>query len=400
MARKNPLPNLTDVGLDVLLAGLRTHFLPDRQREQYRHDRVLDLQAAEKQIEARYGTQSPACKLAQWCLQVHYLLQTRAGQNDITEEMAICDLERMQALAESLGVLDTSSDIRTLRDQISSQKSESTLLQSASGGFAQLSDLLQAAAPAFQDRLGRWVGAEFGPVPDSLHGQMQLLADRNFLAAHLIDGSQDHLEQCLILARMVGILDTLHQTGIPSSVQALSADAQRIQQLAMAVGIADLRSQTGNFVPSLHPGPVAAESAAETPPARPAVQTAESDDSRNLVLSIEVPDREPPAPPAAPSGPGANPPSEPPPGIPADMSENAPAEEPPQDSGVARLLTGLGAVILVVALLVLFTGGNPAPNDDLNFIEALQSRLVGVDPPAGNIATESAPTAEDRKSVV
>ena len=405
MARRNPLQNLTDAGLDVLAAGLRTRFLPHRLLEQYRHDRIPLLQAAEKQIEEYYGTQSPAYKLAQWCLQVHYLLQNRAGQDDTTAEMAICDLERMQALAEFLGALDTSSDIRTLRDQIPSQKSESTLFQSASGGFTQLPELLKAATTAFQERLTRLAGSEFGPVPGSLNGQMQMLADRDFVAAHLMDGSQDRLEHCLILARMVGVVDTMHRMGVPSSVQAVSADAQRIQQLAVALGIPNLRAQTGTFVPSLNTEPAsepALEPAPETQAESPADRMGEPDDSRNLVLSIEVPDRETqsppdPDPPAAMSGPGTEPPPEPPfPGMQAGMSESAPEEGMPRDSGAGRLLAGLVAVVLVVALLVLVTTGSLAPNSDLNFIENLQSRLVGVDQPGGDIeAEESAMVAAE-----
>ncbi len=397
MARRDPLQNLTDVGLDVLVAGLRTRFLPHRLLEQHRHDRAPLLQAAEQQIEEYYGSQSAAYKLAQWCLQVHYLLQNRAGQDDVTEEMAICDLERMQALAEALGSLDTSSDIRTLRDQIASRKSEATLFQSASGGFTQLPELLQAAATAFQECLIRLAGAEFGPIPGSLNGQMQMLADRDFLATHLIDGSQERLERCLILARMVGIMDTLHRIGVPASVQAASADAQRIQQLAVAVGIPNLRAQTGTFMPAAGTASVltaASPPATETPAEAPAATMSETDDDRNLVLSIEVPDREAPSrpdpdPPAAPRGPGADPPPEPPSsGIRGGLSESPPEAEPPQDSGVGRLLAGLGAVVLVVALLVLLTMGNSTRNDDLNFIESLQSRLVGVNQPVAEIAAE------------
>ncbi len=413
MARRNPLHNLTDVGLDVLVAGLRTRFLPHRLLEEYKQDRVLFLEAAVVQIEEYYGTQSPAYMLSQWCLQVHHLLQNRAAQEEATDEMAICDLERMQALSDFLGASDTSDDIRALQSQVPSRKTEATLFQSASGGFAQLPELLTAATSSFQDRLTRLAGAAFGPIPSSLNGQMQLLADRDFLTLHLIDGSQDRLEQCLILARMVGVIDTMHRLGVSSSVQAVSADAQRIQQLAVAVGIPNLRPRTGTFVPSLSALPaseIAPESETEpeaVTPAPPSAEESESEDSRNLVLSIEVPDRgtnppTPAGPPTTSSSGGAEPPTDPPDGGTAsDRSGEEPESGPPPSSGVGRLLAGIGAVVLIVALLVIFTLGNPGQEGDLNFIENLQSRLVGVNQPAGEagpedpamVAAEIEPTA-------
>ena len=399
MARRNPLHNLTDVGLDVLVAGLSTRFLPHRLLEEYKQDRVLFLEAAVAQIEEYYGTQSPAYMLSQWCLQVHHLLQNRAAQEEATDEMAICDLERMKALADFLGASDTSDDIRALRSQVPSRKTEATLFQSASGGFDQLPELLTAATSSFQDRLTRLAGAAFGPIPSSLNGQMQLLADRDFLTLHLIDGSQDRLEQCLILARMVGVIDTIHRLGVSSSLQAVSADAQRVQQLAVAVGIPNLRPRTGTFVPSL-----TAQTASEIAPepetesevipqaeavtsAPSATETSASEDSRHLVLSIEVPDQG--TSPAAPAGPpdpsssgGAEPPAGPPEGTSAaDSSAEESESGPSQGSGVGRLLAGTVAVVLIVALLVILSMGNQGQEGDLNFLENLQSRLVGVNQP-------------------
>ncbi len=391
MASRNTLHNLTDVGLDVLVAGLSTRFLPHRLLEEYKQDRVLFLEAAVAQIEEYYGTQSPAYMLSQWCLQVHHLLQNRAAQEEATDEMAICDLERMQALAVFLGASDTSDDIRALRSQVPSRKTEATLFQSASGGFDQLPELLTAATSSFQDRLTRLAGAAFGPIPSSLNGQMQLLADRDFLTLHLIDGSQDRLEQCLILARMVGVIDTIHRLGVSSSLQAVSADAQRVQQLAVAVGIPNLRPRTGTFVPSLSAqtaSEIAPEPESEAVTSAPsATETSASEDSRHLVLSIEVPDRgTSPSTPAGPPTPSSSGGAEPPAGPPdrtsaADSSAEESESGPPQGSGVGRLLVGTVAVVLIVALLVILSMGNLGQEGDLNFLENLQSRLVGVNQP-------------------
>ncbi len=372
MTWNNSLQNLTAVGLDVLVDGLRPRFLPHRLQEQRRHDRVPLLRAAEQQIVEYHGAQSPAYQWIQWCLQLHCLLQSRVQQDDTTEEMAIGDLERMQDLAEFLEALDTSSDIRTLRDQIPFHKPEATLFQSASGGFAQLADLLQAAATAFQERLTRLTGTEFGSIPHSLDEQMRLLADQDFLTAYLIDGSHDDRERCMILARMIGVIDSMHRMEVPASVHAMSADAQRIQQLAVAVGVS-LQARTGTFASVQQSEPALAVPAESETTA----STSGPDDSRNLVLSIEVPDREiksvpDPAPPL-------EPPSPPPDATVGDASEEGPPQE---DSGVGRLLIGLVAVVLTLGLLALFTVGNFTPNGDFNVIESLQRWLVGVDQPA------------------
>ena len=317
---------------------------------------------------------------------------------------AICDLERMQALADFLGAQETSEDIRTLRSQIPSQKSESTLFRSTSGGFAQLSDLLGTAAEAFQDRLTRLVGSDFGPIPANLDGIMLLMADREFLARHLIDGSQDRLEQCLILARMGGVISAMQRIRMTSSVQAGSADAQRILQLASGLGIPNLRPHGGTFVPSfttpttppIEPespeGDEAVPQVEDSTGSQPVAEESDSNNSRNLVLNIEVTDREPqppadPAPPAVSSGVGAAPPADPPPpGPQADTITEESEEGPPQTSGVGRLLAAIISVVLAGALVVYFTYGNPFQgNNELNFIEALQSRLAGMEQPAPGV---------------
>lgn len=421
MARRNALQNLTDVGLDVLVAGLRTRILPHRLLQEYRQDRILFLQAAEKRIEEYYGIQSPAYLLAQWCLQIHHLLLNRAAQADTNEESAICDLERMQALADFLGAHETSEDIGTLRGQIASQKAESTLFRSTSGGFVQLSDLLAAAATMFQDRLTRLVGSDFGPIPSDLDGMLLLLADREFLSRHLIDGSQERLEHCLILARMAGVINALQLTSVDSSIHAVSADAQRILQLAAALGIPNLHPPTGTFVPTLS-APAATdlvpenEAGIQTEPHDDELEEPHSDtseesvhaakpsarkDTRNLVLNIEVSGQEPTPPAeagssAVSSGMGAEPPAVPPPeGPPSAMSAERPEEGPPQDSGTGKLLVGLVFVVLLVWLLVFIMSSNPFEADnDLNFIESLQSRLVGVEPAASEMAAESPAVAE------
>lgn len=409
MALPRDLINLTDVGLDVLVAGLKNRFLPHHLRQEFREDRVRFLEAAVGQIDDYYGQDSPAFLLAQWCLEVHYLLRNRVAQEEALEECAICDLERMQALAEFLAAEDTADDIRTLRGQIPFSRPEETLLQSSSGGFDNLTSLLDTAAAALQSHLSQLAGEELGEVPGDIEGLARLLSNRDFLSRYLVDGSQDRLEQCLILTRMVGVISALNRRGVAASVQAVSADAQRVRQLVAAIGIAPLappHAAPDQAEPAVAEQPSLPETYAAGPPApdedadadkAPAEDetAADADAGANLILSLDVPERKPAPPPA--------PPREAPAPAPVNVTrpsalqsdardESGEAEEEPVPTGSGRLLLALGVVVLVLGALVVVFSGDLAPGDSLNLIETLQRRLAGAPALVEEPTAEPAPT--------
>ncbi len=235
MANPRQWYELIDAGLEVLVAGLRPRILPYSQQDRFKNDREQFLQAAAHHIETYQGVNSPACALGQWCLQTHRWLQTRARGTSLTPEIALCDLERMQALAAFLGLDGVKDDLQVFVAHAAAQ-TDGGDFAAANGGYESLAALFAAAAAAFRQRLAE-LAPPFDPDAAPPDEAWRLLADGDFMGRYLIDGSRDRLEQCLALAQMALILRDFLDLDLDIPPQAAIADAQRLGYLGELLGI-------------------------------------------------------------------------------------------------------------------------------------------------------------------
>lgn len=350
MANPRQLYELVDAGLEVLVAGLRPRILPYSQQDRFKNDREQFLQAAASHIETYQGVNSPACALGQWCLQTHRWLQTRARVTSLTPEIALCDLERMQALAAFLGLDGVKDDLQVFVAHAAAQ-TEGGDFAAASGGYGSLAALLAAAAAAFQQRLAE-LAPPFDPDAAPPDEAWRLLADRDFMGRYLIDGSRDRIEQCLALAQMALLLRDFLNLDLDIAPQAAIADAQRLGHLGELLGI------------ERWPRPAAA--ARMQPPAAPVDRDAAAPaQTEGLVIDLSAAGaaRDAGGQEAPPEAPPTRPPAAAPP---ADLDAEAfPApqaapQEGARSSGVMRLALTLCVAAGSVALLTLFVA-QPAP---------------------------------------
>lgn len=235
MANSRQSYELVDAGLEVLVAGLQVRILPYSQQDKFKHDRERFLQVAASHFETYHGVNSPACALGQWCLHTHRWLQTRARDTSLTPEIALCDLERMQVLADFLGMDDVKDDLQVFVAHTTGTAGDADFAV-ASGGYGSLAALLAAAGTAFRQRLAELAppfDADAAPADEA----WRLLADRDFMSRYLIDGSQDRVAQCLALARMALLLRDFLHLELAVSPQAAIADAQRLGYLGELLGL-------------------------------------------------------------------------------------------------------------------------------------------------------------------
>ena len=384
MANSRQLYELVDAGLEVLVAGLRIRILPYSQQDQFKNDREQFLQIAASHIETYQGLHSPACALGQWCLQAHKWLQTRARDTSLTAEIALCDLERMQALADFLGMDDVKDDLQVFVSHAAADAGDGADFEAVSGGYGSLAALLAAAGTAFAQRLTELAPPlDLDAAPED--EAWRRLADRDFMSRYLIDGSRDRIEQCLALAQMAMLLRDFLHLDLSISPQAASADAQRLGNLGELLGI--------------ERWPPPARAAREQSSAATAVDVSDAPaQTEGLVIDLSAVDA------AREAGRQEAQTEEPPPRAPAsappaDLEAEAfpTAQKVPQDgarsSGVMRLALTLGVAVGSVALLTLFVARPPSLGEPFaTWWQAARSLWPGGEAPAVVVpaATEEA----------
>lgn len=371
MATSRQLYAQVDAGLEVLAAGLRIRILPYSQQNKFKNDREQFLQATASHLETYHGVNSPACALGQWCLQTHRWLQTRARDTSLTPEVALCDLERMQALAGFLGLDDVKDDLQVFVSH-AAVPADAADFAAASGGYGSLAELLAAAGATFRQRLAELAppfDADAAPEDEA----WRLLADRDFMRRYLIDGSQDRVAQCLALARMAMLLRDFLHLELAISPQAAIADAQRLGHLGELLGLERL------------PRPAVAASPLRPPVEDGRGEAALSAPSESLVIDLrhapgdaarEAPDRQGqtdesdraplPSLPALPADPEA-----------FSAAQVALPQDEPRRPGVTRLVLTLCIAVGSVALLILVVAQPPAGLPLADWWQSARSQWAG-----------------------
>lgn len=407
MTTRFHLNDLTDTALDLLAAGLRSWLLsPDSQVEGGREDL---LKEAIRQITTDQGPDSHAFALAHWCLQVHHLQQTRASRLDSVAAIPLCDLERIQELAMLLRLSGIADEVQSLRTQAADSAGAATPFRVASGGFDTLPEVLEATVEALRQRLEVLTGSEANAEGmDTSTRVLQLLADRDFISRHLVNGSQDRLAQCQALATMVLVMREFERLDIVPSRHCEVADALRLAQLGEIAGITPIRQGQAGTPDSKPEDP--ADMPAPPEPAEPAAPDSEAegltidlDTSGTAVPAMEedpgvppepVPDDMPEAETAIPETPTAALPVPEETSVPAagviPMEEELPPVEDRARSGLSQMLLMLLLALAAIALLILFVVQPPVLGPDAAWRQTL-SNLIRRTTPAAVVQAEPTP---------
>ncbi len=226
------LHEVITTGLARLVASLRVRMIsPD----QYSSDQGQTLQQVIAHLNQEHGPDAAVYLLAHWVLQVHEVLQ--AHVTVITPEIALCDLERMQELANLLRLNEEYELLSTLHAQVERAPHTFAPFRAVSGGFATIGEVTTAVLKALGERMAVLGDAALRDRIDDPVALLTVLADRDTMARFLPDASRNRLQQCEILAHMIMIMREFQRLEMPASPMTATADALRLAQLGEVVGI-------------------------------------------------------------------------------------------------------------------------------------------------------------------
>ncbi len=225
------LHEIITTGLKSLVERLKARMLPV---DQYTNNQAEILKRIIARLEQDHGSDAEVYLMAHWALQVHELLQT---QGDLRSEIALGDLERMQALARLLSLNEEHELLSALRAQIENGPYTFASFRAVSSGLATIEEVTTVTLEALSERMALLGGEELRGRTHDPVALLTALAERETVSRFLLNASRNRLQQCVILAHMVMIMRELQRLKIAASPVTATADALRLAQLGEVVGV-------------------------------------------------------------------------------------------------------------------------------------------------------------------
>lgn len=384
MAARDDLPLLIEQALDLLVAGLGNRMLSPNQRDALGDNRVEYLKQIIEEIHAFHGEDSPAYPLSHWVMQVHLLRHDIAP--DFTPETVQCDLYRMEALAQFLGLTAIEAELRRMRGHLA-EAATTEAFTAVSGGYGTLNEVLDATMTDLRQRMLQAGDPDFlaHNANDSFLLLQLTLTQPEKMGLYLLDASAHRRNLCSSLATMTMVMREFQRLGIDANAVCDVADAMRLAQLRELLGVEPIRRRT--VAPTDATVPDASLPLNGTEDGwDEAKETAAPASTPELTIDLAGSGSDPapfvPAEPEFRAEPAASVPERRP-----DLDPFASVEAPAAErtgSGLGQLALLLGLVVAAISVLVLFVA-RPT---------WLQS-LLGVtseEPPVAAVVTDPTPT--------